>query len=290
MLKRTYNPRLAEAVWWNLLQLTAGGLLTALCLQCIAAQHGFLSGGVMGMALLAQYWTGLLDAPTWYLVLSAPLFVWGWCHVGRRFLLYTAYGTAVTTAAGLAYAHLGVAVPLQNELYAAVFGGVVHGAGCGLMLRSLGSSGGTDIVGIVLQRRWNIPIGQFSFGFNVALFTVATACGTSLDKMVATLIMLFLSSAVLEYVLGLFNNRKLVLVVSDRGEEIAEAVLVQERFGVTLLRGKGGYSGTDREILLTVTSNIAVKRLEHLVYGIDPHALFIVENTFYVSGGQFARP
>ena len=290
MLKRTYNPRLAEAVWWNLLLLTAGGALTALCLQCIAAQHGFLSGGVMGMALLAQYWTGLLDAPSWYLVLSAPLFLWGWCFVGRRFLLYTAYGTAVTTAAGLAYAHLGLAVPLHNELYAAVFGGVVHGAGCGLMLRSLGSSGGTDIVGVVLQKRWHIPIGQFSFLFNCTLFGVACAFGTSLEKIVATLIMLFISSSVLEYVLGLFNKRKLVLVVSERGEEIAEAVLVQERFGVTLLRGKGGYSGTDREILLTVTSNIAVKRLEHLVYGIDPHALFIVENTFYVSGGQFARP
>jgi len=158
------------------------------------------------------------------------------------------------------------------------------------MLRSLGSSGGTDIVGVVLQKRWNIPIGQFSFLFNCTLFGVACAFGTSLEKIVATLIMLFISSSVLEYVLGLFNKRKLVLVVSERGEEIAEAVLVQERFGVTLLRGKGGYSGTDREILLTVTSNIAVKRLEHLVYGIDPHALFIVENTFYVSGGQFARP
>ena len=290
MLKRTYNAGLAEAVWWNLLLLTAGGALNALCLQCIAAQHGFLSGGVMGLALLVRYWTGLLDAPTWYLALSAPLFLWGWFFVGRRFLLYTAYGTAVTTAAGLAFAHLGIALPLQTELYAAVFGGVVHGAGCGIMLRSLGSSGGTDIVAVVLHRRWNIPIGQFSFLFNVALFVTAAVSGTSLDKIVATLIMLFISSGVLEYVLGLFNNRKLVLVVSERGEEIAEAVLVQERFGVTLLRGKGAYSGTDREILLTVTSNVAVKRLEHLVYGIDPHALVIVENTFYVSGGQFARP
>ena len=58
---------------------------------------------------------------------------------------------------------------------------------------------------------------------------------------------------------------------------------------MTLLRGKGAYSGTDKEILLTITNNVALKRLENLVYSVDPRALFVVENTFYVSGGQFAR-
>ena len=86
-----------------------------------------------------------------------------------------------------------------------------------------------------------------------------------------------------------FNRRKLVFIISDHGEEISEAILVTERFGATMLRGKGAYSGSDREILLTVTNNIALKRLENLVFSIDRNAIFIVENTFYVSGGQFAR-
>jgi uncharacterized membrane-anchored protein YitT (DUF2179 family) len=111
----------------------------------------------------------------------------------------------------------------------------------------------------------------------------------SLDVIVASMLMMFISSQTLEYVLGMFNRRKCVMVISEHGEEISEAILVTERFGVTLLRGKGAYSGADREILLTVTSNVALKRLENLVFSIDPHALFIVENTFYVSGGQFSR-
>ncbi len=64
---------------------------------------------------------------------------------------------------------------------------------------------------------------------------------------------------------------------------------MSERFGVTVMRGKGAYSGTDREILLTVTNNVALKRLENLVDSIDPNALFIVDNAFYVSGGQFSH-
>ena len=88
MLKSTFNRRRAESVWWNLLWLTVGGILNAVCLQCISPAHGFLSSGVMGMALLANYWTSLFDASTWYILLSAPIFVWGWFFVsgdlGRR--------------------------------------------------------------------------------------------------------------------------------------------------------------------------------------------------------------
>lgn len=290
MLQKTYNPRLAESVWWNLLLLTVGGAISALCLQCVAPQHEFVAGGVMGVALLVDRWTsGIFPASAWYLIITVPITVWGYFFVSRRFLLYTAYGSLVTSCMGIFFDHIGYTVALDNELYAAVLGGVLLGAGGGIMLRSLGSGGGLDIISVVLKQRWNIAIGQFSFFFNAVLFVVACLCGTPFEKIIASIIMMFISSSVLEYVLGLFNHRKLVLVISDRGEEIGEAILVTERFGATMLRGKGAYSGRDREILLTVTNNVALKRLENLVYSIDPHALFIVENTFYVSGGQFAR-
>ena len=179
-------------------------------------------------------------------------------------------------------------IPITNEVYATVVGGVLHGAACGIMLRTLGSSGGTDVVAVLLKERWNVPIGQFNFLFNSLLFLTA-ASHMALDLIVASMLMMFISASTLEYVLGLFNRRKLVMIISDHGEEISEAILVTERFGATLMRGKGAYSGSDREILLTVTNNVALKRLENLVFSIDPRALFIVENTFYVSGGQFAR-
>ncbi len=289
MLKQTRNPRLANAVWWNLLLLTAGGIIQAVCLQCISPQHGFLATGVMGMALLAQFVSSQLSASAWYLILSLPLFAVGWFFVSRRFLLYTLYGTFVTTLAGLFFSHVGYVVPVNDELYAAVLGGVILGLGGGLMLRSLGSGGGIDIISVILRNRWNIPIGQFSLAVNVVVFSLGCLMGYDFDRVMASMIMIYINSTVLEYVLGMFNHRKIVLVISDRGEEISEAVMVSEHYGVTLLRGKGGYSGRDRDILLTVTNNMALKRLENLVFDIDARALFIVENTFYVAGGQFSR-
>lgn len=281
----SYNHKLAESVWWNLVLLTLGGLLTAICIQSVAAPHDFLAGGIMGVALLTNYWTGTLTPLLWYAMFCVPIYLFGWFFVGKRFLLYTAYGTLCTTVFGF---FINFTIPLQSELYAAVVGGVLHGTAGGLMLRSLGSGGGTDVIAVVLKDRWNFSIGQFNVIFNGLLFLLG-AYRLPFDLIVASMIMMFISSNALEYVLGMFNRRKLVFIISDHGEEISEAILVTERFGATMLRGKGAYSGSDREILLTVTNNIALKRLENLVFSIDRNALFIVENTFYVSGGQFAR-
>jgi uncharacterized membrane-anchored protein YitT (DUF2179 family) len=281
----SYNHKLAESVWWNLVLLTLGGLLTATCIQSVAAPHDFLAGGIMGVALLTNYWTGTLTPLLWYAMFCVPIYLFGWFFVGKRFLLYTAYGTLCTTIFGF---FINFTIPLQSELYAAVVGGVLHGTAGGLMLRTLGSGGGTDVIAVVLKDRWNFSIGQFNVIFNGLLFLLG-AYRLPFDLIVASMIMMFISSNALEYVLGMFNRRKLVFIISDHGEEISEAILVTERFGATMLRGKGAYSGSDREILLTVTNNIALKRLENLVFSIDRNALFIVENTFYVSGGQFAR-
>ena len=285
MKLQSYNKSLTESVVWNLLWLTLGSVLMAICIQSVAAPHGFLSGGVMGVALLVGYWSDTLTPLVWYSVLCVPVYVLGWFCVGKRFLLYTAYGTLCTTLCSFV---ITFTIPIESEVYATVVGGVLHGAACGIMLRTLGSSGGTDVVAVLLKERWNVPIGQFNFMFNCLLFLTA-ASRMHLDLIVASMLMMFISANTLEYVLGLFNRRKLVMIISDHGEEISEAILVTERFGATLVRGKGAYSGSDREILLTVTNNVALKRLENLVFSIDPRALFIVENTFYVSGGQFTR-
>ena len=285
MKLQSYNKALAESVVWNLLWLTLGSVLMAICIQSVAAPHGFLSGGVMGVALLVGYWSDTLTPLVWYSVLCVPVYVLGWFCVGKRFLLYTAYGTLCTTLCSFL---ITFTIPIESEVYATVVGGVLHGAACGIMLRTMGSSGGTDVVAVLLKERWSVPIGQFNFLFNCLLFLTA-ASRMHLDLIVASMLMMFISANTLEYVLGLFNRRKLVMIISDHGEEISEAILVTERFGATLVRGKGAYSGSDREILLTVTNNVALKRLENLVFSIDPRALFIVENTFYVSGGQFAR-
>ncbi len=284
-LKRTYNPRLAESVWWNIFLLTVGSAFYALGVQAVALDHKFVTGGVMGIAMLTWYMTDFLTVPIWYFAICIPIFVFGWFFVGRKFLLYSVYATVCTSVFGM---FMNFTIQVDNQLYAAVFAAVLTGTGSGIMLRSLGSGGGTDIIAVAMRERWNVSVGVFSFVFNAVVFSLA-AFQLDFDLIIASTIMLFINSTVLEYTLRVFSHRKMVFIISDHGEQICEAINLLRRFGVTYLRGKGGYSGSDREILLTVTSNVYIKQLENIVFSIDEHAIFVVENTFYVSGGQFAR-
>ncbi|MDD6181700.1 MAG: YitT family protein [Desulfovibrionaceae bacterium] len=281
----TYNRKLAQAVWWNILLLTIGAFVMAVAVQAVAAPHGLLSGGLMGAALLVWYGTGALTVPVLYLLICLPVYLWGWFFVGRRFLLYTAYGSGMTALFGM---FINFTIPVTSELYAGIVAGVMTGAAAGIMLRTLGSAGGTDVVAVALKERWNIPIGQFTFGVNFVLFLLG-AFFMPFDTIILSMIMMFIQAQVLEYVLSMFNKRKLVMIISEQGEAVCEAILVSQPFGATMIRGKGAYSGGNREVLVTVTTNTVLKQLENLVFDIDPHALFIVENTFYVSGGQFSR-
>ena len=152
-----------------------------------------------------------------------------------------------------------------------------------------------DVISIIAMRlpasmKLNIVsiIVSIPLGLGLGIWA-ALKKNTWIDTTISTIIMIFISANLLDYVLGMFNHRKMVLIISGRGEEMAEVIMASEPFGITLLRGKGAYSGQNREILLTVTNNMALKRLETIVFGVDPHALFIVENTFYVAGGQFRR-
>ncbi len=284
-LQRTYNPRLAESVWWNLLLLTIGSGFYAMGIQTVAIPHNFVAGGVMGISMLSWYFTDFLTVPIWYFTISIPIFIFGWFCVGRVFLLYSLYGAVVTTVWGSLFTFT---IPVDNQFYAAVFASVLTGTGSGIMLRSFGSAGGTDIIAVAMRERWNISVGTFSFTFNLVVFSLASI-RLDLDLIIASAIMLFMNSTVLEYMLRVFSHRKTVFIITDRGEAMCEAINVMRQFGVTLVRGKGAYSGKDKEVLITVTSNVFLKQLENIVFSIDEKALFIVENTFYVSGGQFAR-
>ncbi len=285
VLKSTYNRKLAEAVWWNLLLITIGSSLFTIGIQALAVPQGLLSGGVMGISMLIWYNTNLLTVPILYFSLCIPIAIFGWFFVGRVFLFYSLYAVACTTIFGSV---INFEIPIENELYAAILAGIINGAGGGMMLRSLGSAGGTDVIAIVIRERWNIAVGKTNFIINACIFSFG-ALTIKIDTIIVSTIMVFIASNTLEYVLRLFNQRKMVMIISDHAEVVCEALLLTHQFGATLVRGKGGYSGSDRDIILTVTNNMALKQLEHLVFNIDEHAIFIVENTFYVSGGQFSR-
>ena len=257
--------KLAQSMLWNLFLLTVGAVFFSLGAQAVAAHHGFLTGGIFGAGLLGWYTTGLFTPAIWYLLINIPLFFVSWFQIGRQFFFYSLYGSLATT---IISELITFQVPIQDHFYAAITAGVLCGTGTGLMLRTLGSGGGLDLIGVILNKRWNIGIGRFNFCFNAVMF-LASMATISLDMVIVSFIQVFVASATIEYALRMGSQRKMVYVVTDRGEALCEAIIAEGYGGATVLKGKGAYSGGDREIILTVTNNIMLRRLENLVFAID---------------------
>jgi uncharacterized membrane-anchored protein YitT (DUF2179 family) len=273
------------SVWWNLFLLTLGSVIFALGAQGAVMHHEFITGGLFGLALFMYYVTGVLTTSLWFALLSIPLFFLSWFFVSHRFFWYSLYATVVTI---LAFDLIQVDFGVQNQLYAAVAGGVLCGAGGGVMLRSLGSAGGLDVLAVMLNQKYNLGVGKTYLIFNAMLFALMLT-RMAPDVIIASLILVFISSVATEYMLAMFSQRKIVFIISREPQELASTILKEMHIGATFLHGRGAYTGQDRDLLMTVINNIQLKRLEEIVFTHDEHALFIVENTFNVLGASFSR-
>lgn len=272
-----------NSVSWNLLLLTLGSLIFSIGIKGIVIHNTFLTGGAFGGGLLIYYLSGLLSPSFWYLLINVPLFFLGWFFVGRRFFFYSLYGVL---AVALFSHFLVLNFHIQQEVYAAVAGGMICGTGLGICLRSLGSTGGVDILAIILNDRYSIRVGTVYFLINSLLFLLAASLH-NMDILIASIMLVFISSQAVDYILSLFNQRKIVYVISDHNEKISKIFNDELHQGATFIQGKGAYSGRNKLILMAITNNIQLKRLESIVFEVDEQALFIVENTFSVLGSIF---
>lgn len=277
--------KIKYSVSYNLFLLTVGAIIFVAGINGIVVHQSFIPGGLYGLCLFIFYKTDFLSPGILYLLFNIPFFILGWFLVSKRFVLYTIYcSTIVTIVAEVMVVDFGI----HNQLYAAIAAGCVCGAGSGIILRTLGAGGGLDIVAIVFYRYFNIGVGKTFLVFNLFLFTMV-GTNYSADILIASGILTYVTANCMDYLLAMFNQRKIVYVISELSSEIAESIIEDLNIGATFIKGRGAYTGKDKEILMAITNNIQLKRLEEKVFTIDPDALFIVENSFDVIGSSFRK-
>jgi uncharacterized membrane-anchored protein YitT (DUF2179 family) len=273
------------SVGWNLFLLTLGSLVLAIGIKAIAIPHGFITGGFSGLSLAIYYAFGGLTPGIWYFVLNIPLFIAGWIFLSRRFFFYSLFGLVMVT---LGIDLIPFVIPIQDRLLAALAAGALIGAGAGTYLHSFGSVGGSDVIAIILNQKFNVRIGRFYFYFNLVLFSISSSI-LDIDIILYSLILAFVVAQATDYFLSMFSQRKMVIIISDHSKSIAETILKKLQRGSTFLFGRGAYTGRHKKVLLTVVNNYQLKRLEEAVFTIDADAFFITGGTFNVIGKGFSR-
>lgn len=277
--------RISMSVPWNVFLLTVGGVLFVFGLNAFAVPKGFISGGLFGLSMLVFYQTHVFSVAIWYAIICIPVVIIGWLGLSRRFVFYSLYGMAVTIVSAQFITYT---APVNEPLLAAIAGGTLCGIGIGIMLRSLGSDGGLSLVSMVLHQKYNIKVGTFSLVFNALLFGAALVY-MDIDTLMYSIILVYVMSSIMDYSMEFTNQRKLALVISDNAEFMSHEIMEKLHRGVTFLYTKGAYTNQERFAILVVVHNYQLKRLEELVYRVDPKAFLIIENTYNVLGRGFSE-
>ncbi|MBU3932584.1 MAG: YitT family protein [Proteobacteria bacterium] len=272
-------------IGWNLVLLVLGSLLCGVGVNGILIPHGFVSGGVTGLALVFHYLVPSLSVALIYALANVPLFIAGWFFISRRFFLYSIVGTLIFSAA-VQWAQF--PVPVQDKLLAAILAGLIFGTGSGVILKSMGSAGGTDILSVIFLHRFSIRVGTTVLAFNTLVLATA-ALLFSLEDALYTLIYLYVSTKIVDLVVTGLSQRKAVFIISPRWEKISPRILTEIHRGVTILRGQGAYSQQEQQILYTVVTFREVATLKQIVRSEDPAAFVVVSDTTEVMGHRIGN-
>jgi len=274
------TPHRLAKIAWNLFLITTGSLLCAVAINGILIPNQFLSGGISGLSLFIYYLFPFMPVGVTNFLLNIPLFVVGWLFVGRRFFFYSLAGMTIFSAALLI--HMPV-FPINDPLLKALTAGIISGIGSGVILKSLGSGGGLDILSVILLKRFSVRIGTTVMGFNCTLM-VAALFRFNLEIVLYTLIYLFVTTQLINLVVTGLNQRKAVMVVSPKWQELAQEIMETMQRGVTIVNGEGGYTGQELRILYSVITFQELSRFKEMVRQHDPQAFLVVTETLEVMG------
>ena len=176
---------------------------------------------------------------------------------------------------------------IDDTLLAAIYGGVISGIGAGMIFRVGGSAGGTDTIATIIKKYYSLNVGFVGFSINVFLMIVAAAL-FGVKPAMYTLLSFFVSSQVTDAVIEGLNRKKTIMIISDKNEEIADAILDEVGRGATFLEGTGAYTGQDKKVLFVVVTLTQISKIKFIAEKTDPHAFMIVQDAAEVLGHGFS--
>lgn len=218
-----------------------GCVIASLGVNLFLVNAQLLSGGATGIALILQYLAEVPSGITVFII-NIPLFFVSYKMLNKRFTLYSAVGMISLSISLIITKPLSNLVKVDDILLYCIYGGVLCGLGYGLVFSRNGSTGGTDIITMVLRKKYsNFEIGKLSFGINcIIVFIGALIFG--LPKALYTLISMFVQGTIVDKVINGFNSKKLLLILTEKEQEIIEYVIKDMNRGVTSLIAEGEYT------------------------------------------------
>ena len=266
--------------------ITLGAVIYALAFDWFVAPNQIAMGGVTGLAQIVNALVPVLPVGVLSILVNVPLFLAGWRLLGGRLLVSSLYAMAVSSLAidVIAWMHTS---PPMDPILATLYGGAGMGVGLGLVFSQGATTGGTDIIGKLLKLKFPwLPIGKLVMIPDMVVVILAAVVFGTVNAALYGLIQMYLLSKVMDMILYGWDTSRVAYIITDRWEETVQGLLDMNR-GVTLLQGKGAYTGAEKQVLLVAFRQREIVPIKRMLREIDPKAFFIVCDAHEILGEGF---
>ena len=274
-------------ILWPALVITAASAVYALGVVWCYVPNGIAFGGLTGVAQIINRLIPALPIGATVIVLNIPLFLLGWKLIGGRLLVSSLYAMFLSSV------FIDLLTPLRDwqpmdSILACIFGGLLVGLGLGLVFRQGATTGGTDLLARLLKLKlaW-LPMGKLLMGIDLAVIVAAAAAFRTLYAALYGLVALYVSTIVMDGVLYGLDTAKVAYIISDKNKEICDTIVRDMDRGVTILHGRGAYTGANKDVLMCAFKQREIAAIRAAVKEIDPDAFLIVCNAHEVLGEGF---
>lgn len=265
----------------KILGLTIGAIIYSAGLNLFLIPNHIIDGGVTGISLLVQALTGV-PFSVLIVVLNLPFFYLGYKRLGAGLAVSATYAIVILSLCSSYFEQLKPAT--TDPFLSTIFGGIIIGIGVGIVIKSGGSTDGTEIVAIWMDNRTSFSVGEIIMFFN---FFILGAAGFvfSWNSAMYSLIAYFICSRMIDTVSTGLDSSKGIFIVTTEYDQVSDAIVHDMHRAVTRLHGQGGFLKDDKDVLYCVVTRLEVTKLKQVVHGIDPSAFLSVFDVQEVQGG-----
>lgn len=266
--------------------ITLGSLIYALAYNIFYAPNLVAMGGLTGLGQVINALIPVLPVGTMVFVMNVPLFFLGWKYIGGHLLVSSLYAMTFSSFA-IDVMDMIYQFPPMDTMLAAIFGGVLLGAGIGIVFSKGATTGGTDLIARLLKLKFAwLPMGTLVLIPDFIVIALAAMAFGKVETALYGMVSLFITTKVMDMVLYGMDSSKVAYIISDRCKEITDAVMAMDR-GATILHGEGAYSGDEKKVLMVAFKQKEIVPLKEKVNDIDPRAFLIVCDAHDVLGEGF---
>ncbi len=261
--------------------LTLGPAIAAFALEGFLVPNNIIDGGIVGISIITSYLTKF-NLGTLILILNIPFMFLAFNKIGKKFVFQSFYAIFILAVATNALHAFKIT---DDLLLSTVFGGIILGTGVGIVLKNEGSLDGTEIMSLVLSKKFGYSVGEIIMAFNIFIYSAAGLV-FGWERAMYSILTYVIAYRVIDTVLEGLNSAKSIRIISEHYAEIGKELLENLEIGVTYLKGTGAYSGTEKTVIYCVVSRLELTKIKEIIKQIDPNAFISVVDVHEAYGGR----